>query len=61
MTGPRQYREALGLTVEGAAKRARICTTYLKRIEKRGGGSFALIERLSVIYEAPMDAFIRRS
>lgn len=51
-------REAAGLTVEQAAKQARICTAYLKAVERRGGASFVLATRLSRLYQCSMNVFL---
>ena len=60
VTSPSAYREAAGLTVDQAARRARICTAYLRRIERTGGAPYVLAERLAKIYHAPVDAFVWR-
>jgi transcriptional regulator with XRE-family HTH domain len=65
---PRQAREAAGLSPEQAAKRARICVAYLRRVERacerRAGGdtsaplpSPALAGRLAAVYGCRVDIF----
>ena len=51
-------REAAGLTLEQAAQRARISAKYLGRIEKHGGASYALAQRLCVIYGCSLNLFL---
>jgi len=61
MTGPEQARESAGLSVEQAAARARIAFSYLRRIERQGGGApFVLAQRLSRLYGCPLDTFLSR-
>ncbi|MEN6415837.1 MAG: helix-turn-helix transcriptional regulator [Armatimonadota bacterium] len=50
-------RLAAGLTLEEAAKRARVCVAYLRSVE-REGASFVLATRLSRIYNCGMDEFL---
>ena len=51
-------RESLGLTLEEAANRLRICSPYLRRVERSGGASWILCRRLSQLYQVPIDIFI---
>src|SRR6201999_3918243 len=52
-------REAAGLTLEQAAKKARVSKGYLKRFEGRGGGPpEVLAKRLRGIYKCPIDVFL---
>jgi len=51
-------RIAAGLTLVQAASRARVCTEYLRQIERRGGASYVLALRLSRMYDCPMTAFL---
>lgn len=53
-------REAIGLTPEEAARRARVTSAYLHRIERNGGASYVLACRLSRLYNAPIDIFLKR-
>ncbi len=50
-------RERAGLSVVEAAKRARICVAYLRRVE-RNGGPYALARRLAALYQCPIDVFL---
>jgi transcriptional regulator with XRE-family HTH domain len=53
-------REAAHLTLEQAARKARVSTNYLKRYERAGGGcTLALAIRLSRIYGCPEWAFLK--
>jgi hypothetical protein len=52
-------REAADLTVERAAKLARICPAYLRQVERQGGAPYVLAVRLSHIYGCPLSAFLR--
>jgi hypothetical protein len=50
-------REKVGLTLEQAAKKARVGVAYLRYVE-RHGCSFVLAERLSRIYACNIDVFL---
>lgn len=50
-------RELAGLTLEQAAKRARICPRYLRRVE-RAGANYALAQRLAAIYGCRIEVFL---
>lgn len=56
---PREAREAVNLTLEQAAKRARIGVPYLRQIERRGVDSPWTAERLASIYACGMNVFLR--
>ncbi len=58
MTPPICAREAAGLTLEEAALRARISTNYLMRVERHGGASYSLAQRLCVIYGCSLNIFL---
>jgi transcriptional regulator with XRE-family HTH domain len=59
MTSAAQAREAAGFTLEQAAKKARICTSYLRAIEKgRGTCSYPLAMRLSRLYRCSANVFL---
>ena len=58
MTEAERARTENGLTLEQAAKRARICTTYLRRVERHGGAPYSLAQRLAGIYGCRIDAFL---
>lgn len=60
MTPSRSAREAAGLTLEAAAKRARVSPAYLRKLEAGGQYSYVLAVRLSRIYGASGTAFISR-
>jgi transcriptional regulator with XRE-family HTH domain len=53
-------RAAAGLTIEAAARRARVTPAYLRQIERRGGAPYALACRLSRLDGAPLDTFLKR-
>lgn len=55
---PSEARQAAGLTLEEAARLARVGQIYLRRIEKHGGASWVLCRRLSRLYGAPLDVFV---
>lgn len=57
MSKTREARITAGLTLGEAARRARICVTYLRRVENHGA-PYCLALRLSHIYECPIDAFL---
>lgn len=50
-------REAAGLTIEQAAKKAGLSPEYLRRLERRGA-PFYTAERLAAIYGCRMDVFL---
>jgi len=50
-------RETVGLTLEQAAKRARITPQYLMQVERKGA-SFSLAQRLSRLYDCRIDFFL---
>jgi|LSQX01.3.fsa_nt_gb transcriptional regulator with XRE-family HTH domain len=56
-TRARQARIAAGLSVEQAAKIARICPAYLRRVE-REGAPFSLAQRLARLYGVGIDVFL---
>jgi transcriptional regulator with XRE-family HTH domain len=57
MTHAAQAREAAGLTLEQAAKRARVSVRYLRHVERHGAG-YALARRLSHIYNCSLATFL---
>ena len=59
MSPAARARESAGLSLEQAAEQARICVDYLKRIERHGGASYVLGERLSRIYRCSANLFIK--
>jgi hypothetical protein len=63
-TGPSpaaRARAAVNLSLEEAAKRARVCPAYLSRIERHGDAPYALAHRLSTLYGCPMVYFLYAS
>ena len=58
MTPATLARISAGLTLQGAAWRARINPTYLHRIERQGGAPYVLALRLASLYECPIDVFL---
>ncbi len=53
-----QARQAARLSVEQAARLARVCPAYLRRVERRGGASYPLARRLSRLYGCPISCFL---
>ena len=51
-------REMAGLTVEEAAKKARVGVQYLRQVERNGRASFALAQRLCALYRCRLDIFL---
>lgn len=56
-----QARVAAQLTVEQAARKARISPSYLRHIEKYGGASYVLAVRLSRLYHCSIHLFLYSS
>lgn len=61
MTPAMLARQATGLSVEEAARRAHICTAYLRTIERRGGASYGLAIRLARLYGCSANLFLYHS
>lgn len=59
MTLAAQAREAAGLSVQEAARRAHITEGYLRRIESKGA-PYMLARRLAALYECRVDVFLPR-
>lgn len=57
MSDAKSARMAAGLSVEAAAKRARISADYLKRVERRGA-PYSLARCLARIYRCRIDLFL---
>src|SRR5579863_1246636 len=57
----RDAREKAGLSVEEAAKRARVCVPYLRAVERRGGASYVLAMRLARLYRCSATIFLYRT
>ena len=55
---PAQARETAQLTVEQAARQARICPAYLRRIERHGGATYVLAMRLARLYSCSANLFL---
>ena len=53
-----EARERAGLTIEQAARKARISAAYLRKVERGGCDSFPLAERLSEILGCRIDLFL---
>lgn len=51
-------RKTLKMSIDDAAKRARICPEYLRRIEQHGGAPYILALRLSSLYGCPITLFL---
>lgn len=56
-----QARQKAGLTLQEAADRARVCVDYLRRLEKLGGFSWPLAQRLARVYGCGPEIFLTRS
>lgn len=54
----RECRERAGLTVEEAARRVHCSVAYLRRLEKSGGVSYVMGQRLSLVYDCNPQAFL---
>ena len=52
-------REQAGLTLTEAARRARVCPAYLRRIENSGGCSYPLACRLAKLYRCSANVFLQ--
>jgi transcriptional regulator with XRE-family HTH domain len=52
-----EARKRAGLTLNEAARRARITPAYLKRVE-RLGAAYILARRLARLYACPIDVFL---
>jgi transcriptional regulator with XRE-family HTH domain len=61
MTAAAIARMKAGLSLEEAAKRARVCSAYLRRIERSGGCSYPLAVRLARLYRCSANVFLYRS
>ena len=62
MTSPAQRaREAAGLCLADAARRARVSPNYLRRIELHGGAPYVLAKRLCRIYRCSIHLFLPSS
>ncbi len=55
---PTEARERAGLSLEDAAKKARVCARYLRDIERRGGAGYGLAMRLSRLYGCSANLFL---
>lgn len=58
LTPAEEARVAAGLTPDKAAKAARICPAYLKRIERKGNAPYCLAVRLAKLYACSMHLFL---
>lgn len=57
-TPAEQARKQAGLTLEEAARRARICPAYLRRVELHGNAPYVLARRLASLYGCSMMVFL---
>ena len=51
-------REAAGLTLDQAAKRARLCRRYVRTLELHGRAPLPTAEMLARIYRCPVTLFL---
>jgi hypothetical protein len=51
-------RSRAGLTIEDAARQARVCVAYLRRVERSGDCSYPLAMRLSRLYRCSANVFL---
>ena len=58
LTRAEKARIEAGLTKAQAAERARVCVSYLRRIELHGRAPYVLATRLAHIYGCPIDIFL---
>lgn len=58
MTSASQAREAAALTLDVAARKARVSVSYLRRIERHGGATYALAMRLARLYGCSAHVFL---
>lgn len=61
LTPAEKARVATGLTPDKAAKAARICPAYLKRIERKGNAPYCLAVRLASCTPVPCTCFCRQA
>ena len=55
----KEARLASGLSIEQAARRVRVSTKYLERVERHGGASFPLAQRLARAYQCSISVFLK--
>jgi DNA-binding XRE family transcriptional regulator len=53
-----EMREAAGLTIEQAAKKAGVCKAYLRRIELHGKAPCVLASKLAHLYRCSIEVFL---
>ena len=58
MTPAANARIRAGLDLSEAASRARVCVSYLRRVEKSGDCSYALAMRLARLYRCSANVFL---
>lgn len=51
-------RQRAGLSLEDAAKQARVCVQYLRRVERSGDCSYVLAMRLARLYRCSANVFL---
>lgn len=61
MSPAAQARQSAGFSIEEAARQAGCSTGYLRRIERSGGSSYPLAQRLSRLYRCSANLFLMRS
>lgn len=61
MTHIKQARLQAGLTLEQVAKASSVSVGHLRRIERLGGCSIRLAERLSRLYRCHLNLFLLKS
>lgn len=60
MTPAAQARQKAGLELAEAARQAGCCERYLRRIERSGGCSFPLAQRLARLYRCSANVFLMK-
>lgn len=58
MTTPAEARIQVSLSIPEAAKRLRIGTAYLGRLERTGGWPYVLAERAARLYDCRIETFL---
>lgn len=53
-----QARQDAGLSLQQAAKLARVCPAYLRRVEKHGDAPYVLAMRLARLYSCSANIFL---
>lgn len=58
MSPAQRARVNAALTIEEAARRARVCVSYLRRVERSGDCSYVLAMRLARLYRCSANVFL---